>query len=253
MVYFFYVFAILFITDSLFAQTSSNRTNQSASKRNTVKLPEYEISSDTLKLFLTSKGLQVTLSELYMKHMDEQISAVETDYMKYGYLHSSIKSLVDSVVLALPNEAAGNVVELSLGKKMQLRDVSKPTGRFEGLLSPAVEKAVLDLQWSTKNRQPLQSLKAKLGDLDRDLELILTNEANENKLVEEYFRKTIYDRAKQHIEGRMRFALNDNDKLAAAIGKRIEDELMTNLSNALSKKPIYELSEIMSIVEKYFD
>ncbi|MCS6988246.1 MAG: hypothetical protein NZM06_01895 [Chloroherpetonaceae bacterium] len=216
--------------------------------------PEPEISPDSLRLLLSAKGKEATLHGLYYRHVIEQLNAIESEYVKLGYDQNRVSQVIDSVIKANPKEADAILVDLSLGKRMDVKPITKPTGKFDGYLSPNAERQILNLQWDTKNKPFLRNLKeGKFPDLDRDMEQILINEANQNKLVEEYMRSAILERVRQHIGKKLIFALDANDPLSAKIGDSVESYLLSNLRAVLAEKNVSELTQMMSVVDKFFD
>jgi hypothetical protein len=216
--------------------------------------PEPEIAPDSLRMMLATQGKEATLHAIYMRHVVEQLNAIESEYIKLGYDGKRVSELVDSSIKANPKEADAIIVDLSLGKRMEVKPITKPTGKFDGYLSPNAERMIFGLQWETKNKPFLQNLKeGKFPDLDRDMEQILINEANQNKLVEEYMRTAILDRVRQHIGRKFVFALDANDPLSPKVGESVETYLINNLRVVLSGKNISELTQMMSVVDKFFD
>ncbi|MFN3560558.1 MAG: hypothetical protein ACK4XM_01450, partial [Chloroherpetonaceae bacterium] len=226
----------------------------SAQQRRTAPKPEPEIAPDTLRMMLATKGKEATLHSIYLRHVTNQLNAVESDYIKLGYDGKRVSELVDSTVKANPKEADATIVDLSLGKRMEVKPITKPTGNFEGYLSPNAERMIFGLQWETKNKPFLKNLKeGKFPDFDRDMEQILINEANTNKAVEEYMRTAILDRVRQHIGKKFVFLLDANDPLSPKIGESVESYLINNLRTVLAGKNISELTQMMSVVDKFFD
>ncbi len=216
--------------------------------------PEPEIASDSLRIMLATKGKEATLHAIYVRHVIEQLNAIESDYIKLGYDGKRVSELADSSIKANPKEADAIIVDLSLGKRMEVKPITKPTGKFDGYLSPNAERMIFGLQWETKNKPFLKNLKeGKFPDLDRDMEQILINEANQNKLVEEYMRTAILDRVRQHIGKKFVFALDANDPLSPKVGESVETYLINNLRVVLGGKNISELTQMMSVVDKFFD
>lgn len=215
---------------------------------------EPEIAPDSLRLSLATKGKEATLHALYSRHVIEQLNAIEADYIKLGYDPKRVSDVIDSVIRANPKEADAIIVDLSLGKRMEVKPISKPTGKFDGFLSPNAERMIFNLQWDTKNKPFLKNLKeGKFPDLDRDMEQILINEANQNKLVEDYMRGAILERVKQHIGRKLIFAIDANDPLSAKIGDSVEAYLLANLRAVLAEKNVSELTQMISVVDKFFD
>ncbi len=216
--------------------------------------PEPEIAPDSLRIMLATKGKEATLHALYMRHVTNQLNTVESEYIKLGYDGKRVSELVDSTIKANPKEADAIIVDLSLGKRMEIKPITKPTGNFDGNLSPNAERMILGLQWETKNKPFLKNLKeGKFSDLDRDMEQILINEANTNKLVEEYMRSAILERVRQHINKKFTFAIDASDPLSPKIGESVETYLINNLRVVLGGKNISELTQMMSAVDKFFD
>ena len=216
--------------------------------------PEPEISSDSLRVMLATKGKDATLHGIYMRHLLNQLNEVESEYIKFGYDGRRVSEILDSVIKANSKEADAIIVDLSLGKRIEVKPITKPTGKFDGYLSPNVERMIFGLQWDTKNKPFLKNLKeGKFPDFDSDMEQILINEANQNKLVEEYLQKTILERARQHINGKFVFALDAKDPLAQKIGESIEAYLLSSLRSVLSSKNISELTQMMGVVDKFFE
>ncbi len=227
-------------------------TNLSAQQRRSK--PEPEIPSDSLRKMLSAKGKEATLHAIYMRHVVEQLNAIENEYIKLGYDGKRVSELVDSSIKANPKEADAILVDLSLGKRMDVKPITKPTGNFDGYLSPNAERMIFGLQWDTKNKPFLKNLKeGKFPDLDRDMEQILINEANQNKLVEEYMRTAIVERVRQHIAKKFIFALDATDPLSPKVGESVESYLINNLRVVLAGKNISELTQMMSVVDKFFD
>lgn len=218
------------------------------------KAPEPEINPDSLRTMLAAKGKEATLHSIYIRHVVEQLSTIEREYVKLGYDPLRVSELVDSAVKANDKLADAILVDLTLGKRMEVKPISKPTGNFDGLLSPNAERLIFGLQWDTKNKPYLKNLKeGKFPDLDRDMEQILINEANTNKLVEEFMRVAILERVKQHTGKKLIFAIESNDPLSQKIGETVESYLIANLQIVLGGKNIAELTQMMSIVDKFFD
>ncbi|MFQ3598541.1 MAG: hypothetical protein SNJ55_01400 [Chloroherpetonaceae bacterium] len=216
--------------------------------------PEPEIAPDSLRTMLSTKGKEATLHMIYTRHIFNQLNAIESEYIKFGYDGKRVSELIDSAIKANPKEADAIIVDLSLGKRMEVKPITKPTGNFDGNLSPNAERMIFGLQWETKNKPFLKNLKeGKFPDLDRDMEQILINEANTNKLVEEYMRTAILDRARQHIVRKFVFALDATDPLSPKIGESVETYLINNLRVVLGGKNISELTQMMSVVDKFFD
>ncbi|MFQ3598303.1 MAG: hypothetical protein SNJ55_14415 [Chloroherpetonaceae bacterium] len=216
--------------------------------------PEPEIAPDSLRTMLSTKGKEATLHTIYTRHVFNQLNAVESDYIKLGYDGKRVSELVDSAIKANPKEADAIIVDLSLGKRMEVKPITKPTGNFDGYLSPNAERMIFGLQWETRNKPFLKNLKeGKFPDLDRDMEQILINEANTNKLVEEYMRNAILERVRQHIGRKFVFALDAKDPLSPKIGESVESYLINNLRIVLGGKNISELTQMMSVVDKFFD
>jgi|YNPBryulayer2012_1023412.scaffolds.fasta_scaffold15337_1 hypothetical protein len=216
--------------------------------------PEPEISSDSLRVMLATKGKDATLHGIYMRHLLNQLNEVESEYIKFGYDGRRVSEILDSVIKANSKEADAIIVDLSLGKRIEVKPITKPTGKFDGYLSPNVERMIFGLQWDTKNKPFLKNLKeGKFPDFDSDMEQILINEANQNKLVEEYLQKTILERARQHINSKFVFALDAKDPLAKKIGESIEAYLLSSLRSVLSSKNISELTQMMGVVDKFFE
>ncbi len=216
--------------------------------------PEPEIAPDSLRMIIAAKGKEATLHAIYLRHVIEQLNAIESDYIKLGYDGKRVSELVDSSIKANPKEADAIIVDLSLGKRMEVKPITKPTGNFDGYLSPNAERMIFGLQWETKNKPFLKNLKeGKFPDFDRDMEQILINEANTNKLVEEYMRTAILDRVRQHMNRKFVFALDANDPLSPKVGEGVETYLINNLRMVLGGKNISELTQMMSVVDKFFD
>ncbi len=216
--------------------------------------PEPEIAPDSLRMMLATKGKEATLHGIYTRHIFNQLNIIESEYIKLGYDSRRISELVDSVIKANSKEADAIIVDLSLGKRMEIKPITKPTGRFDGNLSPNAERMILNLQWDSRNKPFLKNLKeGKFPDLDRDMEQILINEANTNKLVEEYMRNAILERVRQHIGKKFIFALDDKDPLGPKIGESVETYLINNLRVVLGGKNISELTQMMTIVDRFFD
>lgn len=226
----------------------------SAQQRRSAPKPEPEIAPDTLRMMLSTKGKEATLHTIYMRHVTNQLNAIESDYIKLGYDGKRVSELVDSSIKANPKEADAIIVDLSLGKRMEVKPITKPTGNFDGYLSPNAERMIFGLQWETKNKPFLKNLKeGKFPDFDRDMEQILINEANTNKAVEEYMRTAILDRVRQHMGRKFVFALDANDPLSPKVGESVETYLINNLRTVLAGKNISELTQMMSVVDKFFD
>lgn len=216
--------------------------------------PEPEIAPDSLRMMLATKGKEATLHTIYMRHVMNQLTAIENGYIKLGHDSKRISELVDSSIKVNPKEADAIIVDLSLGKRMEVKPITKPTANFDGYLSPNAERMIFGLQWDTKNKPFLKNLKeGKFPDFDRDMEQILINEANTNKLVEEYMRTAILDRVRQHIGRKFVFALDTTDPLGPKIGESVETYLINNLRVVLGGKNISELTQMMSMVDKFFD
>lgn len=216
--------------------------------------PEPEIAPDSLRMMLATKGKEATLHTIYVRHVLEQLNSIESEYIKLGYDGKRVSELVDSSIKVNPKEADAIIVDLSLGKRMEVKPITKPTGNFDGNLSPNAERMIFGLQWETRNKPFLKNLKeGKFPDLDRDMEQILINEANTNKLVEEYMRTAILDRVRQHMGRKFVFALDATDPLSPKIGESVETYLINNLRVVLGGKNISELTQMMSVVDKFFD
>jgi hypothetical protein len=197
----------------------------------------YEINLDTLKQQLSKNGLETTVYSIYAAPTARQIQSIENGYIKLDYAPQRVEAILDSVVRANSKDAATVIVEFSLGKRLKVKSISKPSTKFEGNLSPSAEKSIFGLQWNTKNRQPLTNLKQnKFFDFDAEMEQILLNEANGDKLVEEYMR-----------------SIDEQDKLSPKLGMAIEDYLLENLKEVLTKKNLTDLTRIMSVVDMYLD
>jgi hypothetical protein len=225
-----------------------------AQQRRTAPKPEPEIAPDTLRIMLSTKGKEATLHTIYMRHVLEQLNTIEKEYIKLEYDNNHVSELVDSSIKANPKEADAIIVDLSLGKRMEVKPITKPTGNFDGNLSPNAERMIFGLQWETKNKPFLKNLKeGKFPDFDRDMEQILINEANQNKLVEDYMRTAILERVRQHIGKKFVFALDANDPLSPKIAESVETYLVNNLRAVLARKNISELTQMMSVVDKFFD
>ncbi len=240
---------IAILTISTFLLTISNMNAQQRRSK-----PEPEIAPDSLRTMLATKGKEATLHAIYIRHINNQLNAVESEYIKLGYDGKRISEILDSVIKANPKDADAIIVDLSLGKRMEIKPITKPTGKFDGYLSPNVERMIFSLQWETKNKPFLKNLKeGKFPDFDSDMEQILINEANQNKLVEEYMQKMILERAQKHISGKFIFAIDANDSLAKKIGESIESYLLSSLRGILNGKNISELTQMTSVVDKFFD
>lgn len=216
--------------------------------------PAPEIASDSLRTMLAAKGKAATLHAIYMRHVLEQLNAIESEYIKLGYDGKRVSELIDSTIKASSKDADAIIVDLSLGKRMDVKPITKPTSNFDGNLSPSAERMIFGLQWDTKNKPFLKNLKeGKFPDLNRDMEQILINEANTNKLVEEYMRGAVLERARRHIDKKFVFALDAADPLSPKVGASIETYLINNLRVVLSGKNISELTQMMGVVDKFFD
>jgi uncharacterized protein YneF (UPF0154 family) len=231
-----------------------NSHDLSAQQRRSAPKSEPEIAPDTLRMMLSTKGKEATLHSIYLHHVLKQLGTIESEYIKLGYDGKRVSELIDSTLKANPKEADAIIVDLSLGKRMEVKPITKPTGNFDGNLSPNAERMIFGLQWDTKNKPFLKNLKeGKFPDFDRDMEQILINEANTNKAVEEYMRTAILDRVRQHMGRKFVFALDANDPLSPKVGESVESYLINNLRVVLAGKNISELTQMMSIVDKFFD
>jgi|GEM_PF-1435059 len=206
---------------------------------------------DAFNSDIRTKGAEATLFGIYLQRSKTQIIEFEKNYAKLEYSPDSVQSIINTVIKSNKNEVMANAIDLSQGMAFNIKQFSAASGSFEGNLSPAVEKQIFDLQWTSKNKSPLKNLKTAKPDFGNDLEQILVNEANANGLVEALLRNIIYDRVKARLSGGMIFTLSDKDSLGTKIGQKIEQYFLSNYQKVLSSKKIDQLVQAVAIVDKY--
>ncbi|WP_041468491.1 hypothetical protein [Chloroherpeton thalassium] len=206
---------------------------------------------DAFNSDIRTKGVEVTLFGIYLQRVKTQLADFEQNYAKLEYSPDSVQSIINEVIRSNKNEVQANAIDLSQGMAFNIKKFSQASGSFNGKLSPAVEKQVFDLQWTSKNKAPLKTLKAQTPDFGPELEQILVNEANTNALVEALLRNIIFDRVKIRISDGLVFTLSEKDALGVKLGKKLENYILANYKEVLAKKNIDELVSITEVVDKY--
>jgi len=206
---------------------------------------------DAFNTDIRTKGVEVTLFGIYLQRVKTQLADFEQTYAKLEYSPDSVQTIINSVISENKNEVQANAIDLSQGMAFNIKKFSQASGSFNGKLSPAVEKQIFDLQWTSKNKAPLKALKAQTPDFGPELEQILVNEANTNALVEALLRTIIFDRVKIRISDGLIFTLSDKDALGVKLGKKLESYILTNFKQVLAKKNINQLVGITEVVDKY--
>ncbi|MBC8044308.1 MAG: hypothetical protein IAF08_12795 [Rhizobacter sp.] len=208
-----------------------------------------EIDRDSLRAEIRAKGAATALNAIYLQRAKRQLEAFEAGYVKMESNADSVQGIVRRVIDANPNEVTVNAIDLSQGNVFNVRKFERPAGGYRGRLSSYIERQIFDLKWTTKNREPLLALKAKDADFAPELERILVNEADAEKLVEAKLREIIYERVRQRLVRGFNFELNDKDVLARKLGMETEIYLLNNYRDVLAKKSTEELTGLLQIAK----
>lgn len=243
---------VLVVLGLMLIAPANAQTRKAATKSEAKPSFKGEIADiDAFNADIRSKGAKPTLFGIYLQRIKTQIGEFEKGFVPLEYSSDSLQTIMNNIMQDNPNEVMANAIDLSQGMSFRYKKFATPKNKFNGKLSDTLEKAIFNAKWTSPNKGPLTLLKAQQPDFGPELEQILVNEANKEGLVETQLRNSIYSSVKKRLSGGLAYTLSDKDMLGAKIGMKLESYLLSNYQQALARKKIDELMNLVDVVAKY--